>query len=367
MKRAVAATLVLVFGVSAAVVSAQHPDDARLVRVRDDGRTEAYQPQAGLPGCWKIGRWVYRVEGTDCTTPTTTTVAPTTSTTVAPTLPPTTTTTTAAPTTTVAATTTTQPPPSGGGFVETFDNNSGLDRFDTGIYHRGNDASGTVQADHDLACGGPDTQRTVRASNPAESFYVCKDHMMTAIGDWTGYSTGWFEPPRTFTSERSVSWDVNMTDLLGRQWWEVMIVPASFNSGVASCPHCAAIDWLSPDPSGLPEYPFGAVVVGNGPAGKDVNISFNGKRYTGWQKTCGQTWDWFSPAECASKMLRFPFSITDNGNGTITVDYGGKFTETFAGSFPAEYRVVFKDHNYTPNKDGTPFGHTWHWDNIRVD
>ena len=59
-------------------------------------------------------------------------------------------------------------------------------------------------------------------------------------------------------------------------------------------------------------------------------------------------------------------SITDNGNGTITVDYAGVWTETFSGSFPDEFRVVFKDHNYTPDKDGRPIGHAYHWDNIIV-
>jgi hypothetical protein len=49
------------------------------------------------------------------------------------------------------------------------------------------------------------------------------------------------------------------------------------------------------------------------------------------------------------------------------VDYGGAFTQSFAGSFPDEpWRVVFKDHNYTPDKDAIPIGHTWHWDNIVI-
>ena len=58
--------------------------------------------------------------------------------------------------------------------------------------------------------------------------------------------------------------------------------------------------------------------------------------------------------------------MTDNGNGTITVDYAGLATYTVNGSFPDHFSVVFKDHNYTPEKDDPPVGFTWHWDNIFV-
>jgi hypothetical protein len=72
------------------------------------------------------------------------------------------------------------------------------------------------------------------------------------------------------------------------------------------------------------------------------------------------------PEGAASKAIRRPFSMTDNRNGTITVNYGGLRTFTVPGTFPAEFAVVFKDHNYTPDKDGIPVGYTWHWDNIII-
>ena len=84
------------------------------------------------------------------TTPPTTTVPPVT-------VPPT----TQPPVTTPPTTT---PPVTPAGFVETFDGNTGLDRFDTGIYHRGDLADGTITwplanltwpGDHDMACGDP--------------------------------------------------------------------------------------------------------------------------------------------------------------------------------------------------------------------
>lgn len=298
----------------------------------------------------------------DVVTPPPTTVPPTTTSTVPPTTS--TTTTTAPPTTT----TTTTVPPTTSGFVETFDNNTGLDRFDFGVWHRDGPAGGTVSADHDLNCGDPSTQRTVRGNDPASSFYVCRDHLMTAVGDWSGYSVGWFSPKQTFTTERTVSWDVNVTNLGGRQWWEVMVVPAAWNSGFPGCEHCAVQHWLSPDPAHLPGYPAGSIVVGSGAFGNDVNIHTGStNRYTGWQKVCGAFGHFQSSGACASKMTRIPFKVTENANNTITVNYGGAFSQTFPGQFPNEpWVVVFKDHNYTPDKDGRPAGHTWHWDSIVV-
>jgi hypothetical protein len=250
--------------------------------------------------------------------------------------------------------------------VETFDGNTGFGRFDWGIYHRDEFlvAQKSWSADHDLNCGSPDTQRTVIRDNPQTSFYTCRDHLMTSIGDTAGYSTGWFSPKQSFTGATQVSWDVNVTDLGARQWWEVMLVPTSFNSGVASCPQCAVAGLLAPDPSGLPAYPRGSIVVGNGPFGRDINVSTDGvnRNVAQYQSICS-----IDPAGCASKAIRRTFSIADNRNGTITVNYGGMRTYTVPGSFPTGgFKVVLKDHSYTPNKDGRPVGYTWHWDSIIV-
>ena len=261
------------------------------------------------------------------------------------------------------------PVPAGAQFVETFDSNSGLGRFDLGIYHRDDVLQRVTEwtGDHDMACGSPDTQRLIHRSNPAESFYLCNDHLMTSVGDTAGYSTAWFSPKATFTGVRQVSWDVNVTNLGARKWWEVAVMPASFDSGVPSCPHCAVQSWLSPSPSGLPAYPSDAVVVGNGPFGSTFHVHAGGQDFnpSGWQHTCGDAFA-LDPEGCASKAIRRTFTITDNGNGTLTLNAFGQ-TYSFAGSFPSgPVKVVFKDHNYTPDKDGVPVGHTWHWDSVIV-
>jgi hypothetical protein len=361
--------------------------------------------------CWRNGNQLLRdsnLSVADCqptatttTTrpPTTTAVSTTTTTTAAPT---TTTTTTTAPTTTTTTTaptttTTTTVPPSGAQFVETFDNNGGLERFRYGVYHRNLGAfetgvpggrwgdgnaghGGTWSADHDVACGDAMSQRSLTSTrdnpNVANLVYVCRDHVMSSVGDVDAYSIGWFSPNQVFPTVGSVRFDVNLTDLGPRQWWKVGVVTdALFNSkrpaGLCSPNGTTCIDWRGQAPGflvsdvgasdtwsdslaepdrliatwsgqGSAGYPGGLLKIGNTNTGVGSNPSPN------------------------DKMTRHPVSLVDNRNGTITFTVAG-VSVTRAGQFPAcPCRVVFYDHNYTPDKDGIPQGHTWHWDNITV-
>ena len=294
------------------------------------------------------------------TAPTTTAPTTTTPTTTAPT---TTAPTTTTPTTTTPTTTTPGVTVAGAGFVETFDGDTGLGRFDTGVFHRqdGFEPGKVWQGDHDESCGAPTTTRSLTAADPADSFYLCRDHMMTSVGHVAPYSVAWFSPKVDFSTDdvSRVSWDVNVTDLGGRQWWEVGIVPADWSSGEPSCPQCSVVSFLS-DPAHLPAHPRGSIVVQAGVSKPLVNGE--ALHYRGLCR------DWpLDPEGCGSKKIRRSFSVTDNKNGTVTIDFGGIFTETIAGSFPKDFAVVFKDHNYTPDKDGKPVGYTWHWDNVVID
>ena len=278
-----------------------------------------------------------------------------------------------------------------GDVLVTFDNGGGADQIRQGVYHRNvgqqelggpveifpgidNNAyhGGTWTADHDMSCGSPDTQRTLSSSvtpgpsgvptadfNTEQLQFACRDHWMTSMGDVDGYSIVWFAPPQQFSrsEQRTVSWDVNTTDLGGRKWWEVSIVPVG-------SPFLATVDWLAPV-AHIDAYDRASVIVGSGPAGRDPNITTDGQqRYDGGRPLCGS--GALDPEGCASKPIRRPFSITDNGNGTLTVNYGGLFTRTVPGQFPERFEVYFKDHSYTPDKDGPIAGHTLHWDNISV-
>lgn len=243
-------------------------------------------------------------------------------------------------------------------FVEDFTGDTGLERFDTGVYHRDDVlvANETWTGDHDQACGPPDTQRTIHRDRPDESFYLCRDHLMTSVGDTSGYSIAWFSPKQVFQrgAHRSISWDANVTDLGGRQWWEVVLVPEG-------APFLATVDWIA-GTAGIDSYHPETIEVGIGPFGRSGTIFSGGESRAplGWMHVPDA-----DPEGAASKAIRRPFRMVDNLDGTITFTYLGE-TYTYPGRFPDRFRVYFKDHNYTPDKDGVPAGHTWHWDTIVV-
>ena len=261
-----------------------------------------------------------------------------------------------------------RPSAGAGDFVESFDGNGGLDRFATGVDHRDDVMVATTSwtGDHDLACGSPDSQRTIHRSRPDEAFYVCRDHIMTSIGDTSGYSIAWFSPDAdrdgradVFSSADTdtISWEVNVTDLGNRQWWEVVLV-------AEGTPFLTTVDWVA-ETAEIESYHPDTIAVGKGPFGNDGNIFSGGQSQDplGWGHVCGS--GGADPEGCASKAIRRPFSMRDNNNGTITFEFLGQ-KYTYPGEFPDEFEVYFKDHNYTPDKDGVPVGHTWHWDNVVV-
>jgi hypothetical protein len=251
---------------------------------------------------------------------------------------------------------------SGDGFVEDFTDNVGLDRFRNGVFHRDDEVVATTEwtGDHDDRCGPPDTtSRLILRDEPASSFYMCRDHLMTSVGDTSGYSIAWFTPDRTFDAgtHTTVSFDVNITDLGARQWWEVSIIPVG-------SPYLATVGWVA-EVAHIDAYDDASVVVGSGPYGNDGNIVTDGESHDplGEEHVCGEFPA--DPEACASKAIRRTFTITDNLDGTLTFGFLGD-QYTYPGHFPEQFEVYFKDHNYTPDKDGAPIGHTWHWDNIVV-
>lgn len=252
--------------------------------------------------------------------------------------------------------------PTSEAYTLTFDGDVGLDELTVGVHHREEPFATSWTGDHDLDCGTPDTQRPLSVSDPDGTVYLCRDHMMTSMGDVSPYSIVWVAVNQTFTDQTSVSWDVNSTFLGKRQWWEVALMPVGFDSGVPTCPYCSVASGLNPSPSLLPAYPDDALVVANGPFGGDPP-TVNDEPLTE-QNLCGEFA--LDPEGCGSKPIRQTWTVTDNGDGTVTVDFLDN-SWTVPGSFPENFRVVLKDHNYTPDKDEIPVGHTWHWDNILVD
>jgi hypothetical protein len=369
------ALLVLAFAASFLVGAWGFSDAAPgdLLRTNNSGGNQTLVPKIPGTPCWRVGNQTFRPDGTPfsaCTPTTSTTVAATTSTTsttpstsVAPT-------TTQAPITTSTSTSTssTTSPPLGGDFVETFTTADALERFRTGVYHRGDDAQGDWLADHadhgTGDCGNPvTTSRLAHSAIPAEALFVCtsvdgdptKGHLMTTMGDVTGYSIVWFTPDQTFTAATTdeIRFEASVTEL-NRKWWEILITPVG-------APDLQCVTGFTP--CGLPVdgYHPGSVVM----ALDNVNIDNVERDVWGAGNYCFGPFE-EDPEGCHDKRIRRQFSIVDNNNGTITFTFDTFGSRTYPGSFPAEFKVVFKDHNYTPDKDGFPGGYTWHWDNVEV-
>lgn len=303
-------------------------------------------------------------------------------------------TTTAAPSTTVAPTTTAAPtstttaplPPAGSpdaAFFEDFTALGSEERFDIGIYHRDDtlihhdqwpgDHASTGGDDH---CSTPEQTRTVHRGERSTGFnaewiYRCapdgdqtKGHLMTSIGDTSGYSIGAFVPKQTFTGVKEVRWDINLTDLGTRKFPEVKIVPADrFDFQNLPC----SIEWLPCDTT--THQQLGS--VGTSFFNSEVHIHNGSNDDYAWQGSWGG--DWLNKGDPAvdSVTIRRTHFFRDNGNGTLTFGIeqanGTFFEYSRPGRFPSgPVRVVFADHNYTPTKDNPGITFTWHWDNIGV-
>jgi hypothetical protein len=238
----------------------------------------------------------------------------------------------------------------------------------------------TFHGDHDMSCGNPaTTSRDVHANMYTEYFYVCTPasgnaHWMTALGDVSGYSIAAFCPDAnhdhtcdafTRAATRTVAWEASITDMGVRRWWEVKIVPANG-------PDLSVVEWLAGSnggPAHEPVYPEPSFILGTGPFGGDFMVHSNGQdiKPLDWQHICGD----FAIAGnlCTDHSTRVPFTVTDNGNGTVTYTIGGAINRTWTspGRFPDSFKVVFADHQYSAEKDGASTGaFSTHWDNLTI-
>ncbi|MGE4131211.1 MAG: hypothetical protein AB7F86_06205 [Bdellovibrionales bacterium] len=276
-----------------------------------------------------------------------------------------------------------QPPPADKVlYFEDFNANSTSENIEVGVYHRNmgwqilgqplmiiGDSNafhgGSWKGDYDLMGGGPGTERTL--SSQPNNFhvdqlnYMAHDHWMTSMGDVDGFSILWFSPAKAFQNVGLIEFDVSLPNLGARQWWEVSVVSDSVyksmgNGGVPT----------SKIPAHIRSEIGAASVNGSVEDSGILVFTYSGPMgYPGGLRI-GAVGGADSNPSPNDKFKRHKASIKDNGDGTVTFTVAGR-SFTRRAAFPTgPVRIVFSDHNYTPDKDGVPLGHTWHWDNIRV-
>lgn len=295
---------------------------------------------------------------------------------------------------------TSTPEPSAGpawAFEETFDGDPPspsqdlLPRtFDYVVTHRthpttpdGIDSSGSYGSfpgDHGSDCSGPPNQHIVpstthrsNSANPDESFYRCKNHMMSSMGQVEGYSVSAFWPRQEFdfTDGGILEFDVNINAPHGRVWWEVLIMPRE------QLQVAAAKDWLPIDET----YPEDRIVFDFSDSSvREMHLGTGSPPPNGviaHAAECGNPCWWGAdfrhpndPAltdrrirrthriEIQENRISWGIETEDGTFDTISMD-------VLTGLPFQRGLVVFKTHAYTPDKDHNFNRYTFHWDNIR--
>jgi hypothetical protein len=307
-----------------------------------------------------------------------TTTVPVTTTTV----PETTTSTTSTTSTTVPVTTTTTSPPTttvppSGEFLATFDTPAEFyDVFERDVHFRADDydEAATFHGDHNDACEGPTTGRTVHLDgvDNDEVFWHCAPggpttgHVMVAMGEaGFGYAIVTIKPTRSFSDVTEICVDVNATELGGDKWWEMSVLPKSvFDANGGRMDYITAIA-RDIDQTAL-SFPAEAFVY-------QINDS-KIRAYQGMSELVFDWYRWSTP----DRAQRFTYCMVDNGDGFVTLSRevgedsssspGGVRTVTVPGEFPDGEVVVFwQDSTYDPPKHGSgPDQTTWHLDNFLV-
>lgn len=277
-------------------------------------------------------------------------------------------------------------------FEETFDGDPAApsqtllpQHFGFAVTHRTNpgwhfDQFTTYPADHASDCMGPDPamsplpQHAVTTSHlsnstfPDESFFICKNHMMSSMGDVEAYSVTAFWPRQEFdfSYDGILEFDVNINDNHPRSWFEVMIVPRN-ELKVGAAPWYLPIDETYPKDRLVFKFDFTMkryVQVGTGaidPAG----ITAEASDWIGWSDKYPN-----DPAN-EDRRIRRTMRIYIRGNEiTWSIEKADGSFDDLVVPLPeglpfTQGLVVFKTHAYTPKKEGNFSNYTFHWDNIR--
>lgn len=303
------------------------------------------------------------------------------------------TTSTSSTTSTTSTTTSTTQPPTQGVWTETFDAPDSIGRFDWFIHDGANffDDHRPWNGDHDDMCQGPTTVRSVDYHDPqntqlfhdlggdrAELVWWCSPgtadngHLMTSF-QTAGYGQVDFSPKQTFTDVTRICWDINGTNLGGRKWNQVVIVPnAVFEANKGQFDH--RLDYVIPR---LQDGPGQAGLRLDGGVYAFETVQGSAVVHVGQ----GHTVSNFTTIHKANadKATRLTNCLIKQGTSTRVEQErldGTVMVRTLAGAFPpGPVRVIWQDDNYNPNKSCTESSGcptvsnplTWHWDSLRIE
>jgi hypothetical protein len=235
------------------------------------------------------------------------------------------------------------------------------------------DLNGAMQAGHGADCGPPPATHPVHTL--AESTYLCKNHMMTAISGstdaYTTYGSIYFTPAQMLDwsgGPASLSWQVSTQRLSSRDWWQVNLTPYSQNLVMPTELGDVAYQGL-PD-TGL-EMRIDNTECGNGQQfGSFIRV---------FKVTNGGTDDITQQMPCIETTVppsfttRTQFQVDISQNhlkvympGTTTVWYDGAISLPFSQAV-----VQFSHHSYNPAKGEDPDGsqgqaNTYHWSGVDI-
>lgn len=236
------------------------------------------------------------------------------------------------------------------------------------------DATGTMAAGHGTDCGPPPaTHPIVRL---ADSVYLCKNHMMTAInggGDADNdYGGVYFTPAQLLDwshGTAKLSWQVSTQRLSARDWWQINLTPFAQNL-VLPLPNFFPAYQGEPA-SGL-EFRLDNATCRQGNNGTFVRVSIVSHRD---QDDITQNTPCIEDAVAPSFKVRTPFEVDISPNhlkvfipGTSAVWYDGPLNLQFKQAV-----VQFSHHSYNPEKadniDNTSPGlpNTYHWSGVSID
>jgi len=246
--------------------------------------------------------------------------------------------------------------------------------FDPFLADHANDCTGPIPSIVPLPQHSVSTIQNSDSDDPDPSFYICRNHMMSSMGEVGAYSNSLFWPRQEFDfSEGGVlQFDVNINEgHTQRHWWEILIAPRE-QIKFASAPRNSAVDET---------YPRDRIVLDFRENVRQVRIGENEFAPNGWSLENRQFdrfdfYRWrenhpFDPAlddRRIRRTMRIEFKDNQIIWGIETADGGfDRFVVQVPGGLPFKRGLVqFKTHAYTPASSGNNLDiYTFHWDNIR--